>query len=143
MRAHTHCFVIWNTVAWYVQVNLLVMFDKNLVMHADVDIPSGSKATQIDKLRDGSSCTGSPSYVQRNIDPQSRGFLRTNWQIQGYLLEQADAIERQVFFCLQIFHISFILFVIHRFMIFEGTEISEFILYALWQRWQPILFECF
>ncbi|KAE8695230.1 Anaphase-promoting complex subunit 5 [Hibiscus syriacus] len=29
----------------------------------------------------------------RNVDPDGGVFLRTNWQIQGYLMEQADAIE--------------------------------------------------
>ncbi|KAL3502522.1 hypothetical protein ACH5RR_036971 [Cinchona calisaya] len=59
------------------------------------DISSGSKAKELDGLREDSACIPSPSYSQRNIDPEVGGFLRTNWQIQGYLLEQADAIERQ------------------------------------------------
>ncbi|KAL1815141.1 hypothetical protein ACET3Z_017715 [Daucus carota] len=29
------------------------------------------------------------------VDPSGGNFLRTNWQVQGYLLEQADLIEKQ------------------------------------------------
>ncbi|XP_027063423.1 anaphase-promoting complex subunit 5 isoform X1 [Coffea arabica] len=58
------------------------------------DISSGSKVKEFDRLREGSSCIPSSSYSQRIIDPQVGSFLRTNWQIQGNLLDQADAIER-------------------------------------------------
>ncbi|KAF7124533.1 hypothetical protein RHSIM_Rhsim12G0010800 [Rhododendron simsii] len=36
----------------------------------------------------------SPSYALKGVDPSTGVFLRTNLQIQGYLLEQADEIEK-------------------------------------------------
>ena len=35
-----------------------------------------------------------PTNTFRDIDGKAAMFLRTNWQIQGFLQEQADAIER-------------------------------------------------
>ena len=71
---------------------------RRLLMLAESDISSGSKVKEFDRLREGSSCIPSSSYSQRIIDPQVGSFLRTNWQIQGNLLDQADAIERYFFF---------------------------------------------
>lgn len=36
----------------------------------------------------------SPSNMSWNIGSVSGTFLHTNWQVQGYLSEQADAIEK-------------------------------------------------
>ena len=35
----------------------------------------------------------------RDIDPSGAVFLRTNWQVQGYLQEQADIIEKYAASC--------------------------------------------
>ncbi|KAG4175017.1 hypothetical protein ERO13_A11G157200v2 [Gossypium hirsutum] len=45
-----------------------------------------------DKGRESSSYAS--GELLRDVDPNGGVFLRTNWQIQGYLMEQADAIEK-------------------------------------------------
>ncbi|KDP35516.1 hypothetical protein JCGZ_08954 [Jatropha curcas] len=35
-----------------------------------------------------------PGNASSDVDPFGEVFLRTNWQVQGYLMEQADAIEK-------------------------------------------------
>ncbi|KAI5648202.1 hypothetical protein M9H77_34207 [Catharanthus roseus] len=54
------------------------------------DVSSGSKSKKIEKPREHKTHTPLSS---RNVDPSGGGFLRTNWQIQGYLSQQAAAIE--------------------------------------------------
>ncbi|OMO49761.1 hypothetical protein COLO4_38399 [Corchorus olitorius] len=59
----------------------------------DIEVFSDPKSERNDKGRE-SSPYGSSSDSMRNNDPNSGVFLRTNWQIQGYLMEQAEAIEK-------------------------------------------------
>lgn len=58
---------------------------------AETDASSGSKSKKVEKPREERQHTPSSS---RNVDALGGGFLRTNWQIQGYLLQQGDAIDR-------------------------------------------------
>ncbi|KAJ1379661.1 Anaphase-promoting complex subunit 5 domain [Sesbania bispinosa] len=60
----------------------------------DIDVPADSVCKQSEKLRVASPYGDPPSNMLRDIDPSSAVFLRTNWQIQGYLQEQADTIEK-------------------------------------------------
>jgi anaphase-promoting complex subunit 5 len=62
--------------------------------HADIDVPADSVSKQSDKLRVGSPYEDRQSNMVRDIDPSGAVFLRTNWQIQGYLQEHADTIEK-------------------------------------------------
>ncbi|KAI5654046.1 hypothetical protein M9H77_31233 [Catharanthus roseus] len=56
----------------------------------ETDVSSGSKSKKIEKPREHKTYTPLSS---RNVDPSGGGFLRTNWQIQGYMSQQAAAIE--------------------------------------------------
>ncbi|KAE8654930.1 Anaphase-promoting complex subunit 5 [Hibiscus syriacus] len=58
----------------------------------DVEVFADPKAEHNDKGRESSSYASGD--LLRNVDPDNGVFLRTNWQIQGYLMEQADAIEK-------------------------------------------------
>lgn len=60
----------------------------------DIDVPADSVSKQSDKLRVGSPYEDRQSNMVRDIDPSGAVFLRTNWQIQGYLQEHADTIEK-------------------------------------------------
>ncbi|XP_009777736.1 anaphase-promoting complex subunit 5 [Nicotiana sylvestris] len=55
----------------------------------------GPQIKRITKPREVSTCESSSCDASDCVDSQTGAFLRTNWQIQGYLLEQADTIERQ------------------------------------------------
>ncbi|MCD7451278.1 hypothetical protein HAX54_010631 [Datura stramonium] len=61
----------------------------------DRDFSPGPQVTKINKPREVSARASSSCDVSDSVDSPSGAFLRTNWQIQGYLLEQADTIERQ------------------------------------------------
>ncbi|XP_016537856.1 anaphase-promoting complex subunit 5 isoform X1 [Capsicum annuum] len=61
----------------------------------DRDFSPGPQVRKINKPREVSACASSSYDVSDSVDSPSGDFLRTNWQIQGYLLEQADTIERQ------------------------------------------------
>ncbi|GFQ05969.1 anaphase-promoting complex subunit 5 [Phtheirospermum japonicum] len=61
---------------------------------ADTDISSSSWPKHIDTNAEVSSSTLSSSDMSRGVDSVSGTFLHTNWQVQGYLSEQADAIEK-------------------------------------------------
>lgn len=61
----------------------------------EIDVPADSVSKQSKKGREASPYGDPSSNMQRDIDPCSSGvFLRTNWQVQGYLQEQADTIEK-------------------------------------------------
>ncbi|XAR54475.1 hypothetical protein NMG60_11029618 [Bertholletia excelsa] len=60
----------------------------------DFEVSDSPKLKNIDKLRQVSSFAHHPNDAMRVADPLGGVFLRTNSQIQGYLLEQADAIEK-------------------------------------------------
>ncbi|KAK6915189.1 Anaphase-promoting complex subunit 5 domain [Dillenia turbinata] len=60
----------------------------------DVELSAPSKPKNDDK--GSQTCTSSQTPATlRGADAGGSGFLRTNWQIQGYLMEQADAIEKR------------------------------------------------
>ncbi|KAK6782537.1 hypothetical protein RDI58_020333 [Solanum bulbocastanum] len=61
----------------------------------DHDFSPGPQVRKISKPREVGACASSSRDVSDPDDSPSGAFLRTNWQIQGYLLEQADMIERQ------------------------------------------------
>ncbi|KAI4308123.1 hypothetical protein L6164_031229 [Bauhinia variegata] len=59
----------------------------------DIHVPVDSVCKKRDKGEAGP--YGDPqSNMLGDIDPSDGIFLRTNWQVQGYLQEQADTIER-------------------------------------------------
>ncbi|KAK6259408.1 hypothetical protein SCA6_013882 [Theobroma cacao] len=59
----------------------------------DIEVFADPKSEHNDKGRESSSYASSGDLL-RDFDPNGGVFLRTNWQIQGYLTEQADAIEK-------------------------------------------------
>lgn len=61
---------------------------------ADVEVLVDPKSKHSDKGREVCQYINPPSNALTEIDPNGGMFLRTNWQIQGFLREQADAIER-------------------------------------------------
>lgn len=58
----------------------------------DIEVFADPKSEHNDKGRESSSYAS--GELLRDVDPNGGVFLRTNWQIQGYLMEQADAIEK-------------------------------------------------
>ncbi|CAI9759902.1 unnamed protein product [Fraxinus pennsylvanica] len=60
----------------------------------DTDFAPSSSGEHIDRPREVSPCAPSTSDTLRGTDRPGGTFLRTNWQVQGYLSEQADAIEK-------------------------------------------------
>lgn len=70
---------------------------------ADIKVSAVSKSQGGDKCREASPSAHAPNDAMREFDSISGAFLRTNWQMQGYLMEQADAIEKQVVKFLSLF----------------------------------------
>ncbi|GMY08993.1 anaphase-promoting complex subunit 5 [Fagus crenata] len=60
----------------------------------DIGVPADPKSKHSNKGREPSPYVQPPNYALREFEPNSGIFLRTNWQIQGYLQEQAEAIEK-------------------------------------------------
>ncbi|KAH6788654.1 anaphase-promoting complex subunit [Perilla frutescens var. frutescens] len=60
----------------------------------DSDISSSSRLEHIDKNEEVRPCVLRSSDMPRDIGSVNGTFLHTNWQVQGYLSEQADAIEK-------------------------------------------------
>ncbi|KAL0002282.1 hypothetical protein SO802_016063 [Lithocarpus litseifolius] len=60
----------------------------------DIEAPADPKTKHGDKVGEASSYVHPPNYGLREFEPNSGIFLRTNWQIQGYLQEQTDALEK-------------------------------------------------
>ncbi|XP_022142793.1 anaphase-promoting complex subunit 5 [Momordica charantia] len=60
----------------------------------DVDVPSYPKCKSNSQAKEAYSYSHSLSNTSRDIDPNGGTFLRTNWQIQGYLDAQAETIEK-------------------------------------------------
>ncbi|KAK7320428.1 hypothetical protein VNO77_29885 [Canavalia gladiata] len=60
----------------------------------DIDVPADSVSKQSEKVRVASPYGEPPNNTLRDVDPGGAVFLRTNWQVQGYLQEQADTIEK-------------------------------------------------
>ncbi|XP_059656236.1 anaphase-promoting complex subunit 5 isoform X2 [Cornus florida] len=60
----------------------------------DIEVSAGQKLTQSDKPRGVSAIANPPTDALRGLDHPGGFFLCTNWQIQGYLIEKADAIEK-------------------------------------------------
>ena len=70
---------------------MLISFE---ITHADIEVFADPKSEHNDKVRESSSSYASSGDLLRDVDLNEGAFLRTNWQIQGYLMEQADAIEK-------------------------------------------------
>ncbi|XP_062105715.1 anaphase-promoting complex subunit 5 [Humulus lupulus] len=60
----------------------------------DIAVPADPRSRHSDKDREVGQYVHPPTNTLRDIDGKAGLFLRTNWQIQGFLQEQADAIER-------------------------------------------------
>lgn len=63
------------------------------ITHADIEVFTDPKSEHNDKGRESSSYASSGDSFT-DADLNGGVFLRTNWQIQGYLMEQAYAIEK-------------------------------------------------
>lgn len=63
-------------------------------IHADFEVSAGGKLKHSYKPGEVGQFAYSPCYALKGVDPSAGVFLRTNLQIQGYLLEQADEIEK-------------------------------------------------
>ncbi|XP_057769695.1 anaphase-promoting complex subunit 5-like [Salvia miltiorrhiza] len=60
----------------------------------DCGISSSHRLEHIDKNAEVKSCVLSLTDMSRDIGSVSGTFLHTNWQVQGYLSEQANVIEK-------------------------------------------------
>ncbi|XP_062153277.1 anaphase-promoting complex subunit 5 isoform X1 [Alnus glutinosa] len=60
----------------------------------DIEVAADPRSKHSDKGREASPYIHPPKDASRDFEPNSGIFLRTNWQIQGYLQEQADTIEK-------------------------------------------------
>ena len=65
-----------------------------ILLHVDIDVRSNSIPKHSETGREAGLYGEPPSNVLQDIDPSNGIFLRTNWQIQGYLQNQADTIEK-------------------------------------------------
>ncbi|GMI77048.1 hypothetical protein like AT1G06590 [Hibiscus trionum] len=75
------------------QVSFHLHLPKDLsTLVEDVEVFADSKPEHNEKGRESSSYASGD--LLRDVDPDGGVFLRTNWQIQGYLMEQADTIEK-------------------------------------------------
>ncbi|CAL5392261.1 unnamed protein product [Camellia sinensis] len=70
--------------------DFLVVYDPPIVRE-DFEVSAGPKLKHNDRPTEVSPF---PNDALRGADPPGAVFLRTNLQLQGYLLEQADAIEK-------------------------------------------------
>lgn len=57
-------------------------------------MPADSVSKESEKVRVASPYGDPPSNMLQDIDPSGAVFLRSTWQVQGYLQEQADSIEK-------------------------------------------------
>ncbi|KAH7578445.1 hypothetical protein ACOSQ2_000294 [Xanthoceras sorbifolium] len=60
----------------------------------DIEVSAVQKAKQGDKYKEACPYVHPPNDAFREVDAKAGAFLRTNWQMQGYLMEQSDAIEK-------------------------------------------------
>lgn len=60
----------------------------------DIEVAADPSSKHGDKCGETSAYVHPPGNELRDVDPYGEIFLRTNWQVQGYLMEQADAIEK-------------------------------------------------
>ncbi|XP_044501315.1 anaphase-promoting complex subunit 5 [Mangifera indica] len=60
----------------------------------DIEVPAVPSSKNGDNRRETCSYAHTPNDALRDIDSGGGAFLRTNWQTEGYLMEQADAIEK-------------------------------------------------
>ncbi|KAK4275586.1 hypothetical protein QN277_018642 [Acacia crassicarpa] len=60
----------------------------------DIDVPADLVSKHSEKGRQAGSYGDPTNNMLPDTDPSSGTFLRTNWQVQGYLQEQADTIEK-------------------------------------------------
>lgn len=60
----------------------------------DIEVVADPSSKHGDKCGKTSAYVHPPGNELRDVDPYGEIFLRTNWQVQGYLMEQADAIEK-------------------------------------------------
>ncbi|QHN91079.1 Anaphase-promoting complex subunit [Arachis hypogaea] len=60
----------------------------------DIDVPGDSASKLSENVRVASPYGDPSSNMLRDDDPSGAVFLRTNWQLQGYLQEQDDIIEK-------------------------------------------------
>ncbi|KAK8711873.1 hypothetical protein V6N13_147133 [Hibiscus sabdariffa] len=75
------------------QVSFHLHLPKDLsTLVEDVEVFADTKPEHNEK--GGESSSYASGDLLRDVDPDGGVFLRTNWQIQGYLMEQADAIEK-------------------------------------------------
>ncbi|KAJ6935451.1 hypothetical protein NC652_010460 [Populus alba x Populus x berolinensis] len=69
-------------------------FENDKSKLADIEVVADPSSKHGDKCGETSAYVHPPGNELRDVDPYGEIFLRTNWQVQGYLMEQADAIEK-------------------------------------------------
>ena len=83
---------------WFVSLRLLLEMLMTIIRkikwNTDIEVPADPRLKHSDKDRESRQYLHPPTDVLQDIDSNGAMFLRTNWQIQGFLQEQADAIER-------------------------------------------------
>lgn len=72
----------------------IISFDVLILIYIDCGISSTPGLKQTDKNAEVKPRVLSSSDMSRDIGSISGTFLHTNWQVQGYLSEQAYAIEK-------------------------------------------------
>ncbi|XP_050227164.1 anaphase-promoting complex subunit 5 [Mercurialis annua] len=60
----------------------------------DVEVVADLRSKNSDRGTEGCLHVHPLANAVADADPNGEAFLRTNWQVQGYLMEQADAIEK-------------------------------------------------
>ncbi|KAM7278780.1 hypothetical protein ACFE04_005914 [Oxalis oulophora] len=60
----------------------------------DIEVSAEPISKPSEKVRESSPYAHSSGSTLGDVDYNSEIFLRTNWQIQGYLMEQAEALEK-------------------------------------------------
>lgn len=69
-------------------------FENDKSKLADIEVVADPSSKHGDKCGETSAYVHPPGNELRDVDPYGEIFLRTSWQVQGYLMEQADAIEK-------------------------------------------------
>ena len=63
-------------------------------VNADIMVSPGQKGKHNHRSGESSQFMSSPTSALQSAEPSDVILQRTNWQIQGYLSEQADMIEK-------------------------------------------------
>lgn len=65
-----------------------------LLYNADIEVVVDPRPKHSEECREAFPYVHPPGNALRDVDSHGEIFLRANSQVQGYLMEQADAIEK-------------------------------------------------